>query len=105
MSIETPQGSFQFPTATSTLVAATHAELDTAIQTLQEHKTAWLQVSAAQRVEIIATLLHDFALIAPRWVEAGLQAKGVSAGAPAAAEEWAAGGWVLAKQLRQLHQS
>ena len=105
MSVETRHGSFQFPTATSNIVPATQDEMDAAISTLKEHKEAWTQVPVAERITIVDALLRDFAAIAPRWVEAALQAKGISPDSPVVGEEWGAGAWPVAKQLRQLRQS
>lgn len=105
MSIGTLQGSFQFPTATSQIVPSTQDEMDAAIATLQEHKEAWTRVTVGERIALVDALLSAFARIAPRWVEAALQAKGISPDSPAASEEWGAGAWPVAKQLRQLRQT
>ncbi|HEX7734899.1 MAG TPA: aldehyde dehydrogenase family protein [Ktedonobacteraceae bacterium] len=105
MSIETLQGSFQFPTATSQVVPSTQDEMDSAISTLQEHKEAWTSVTVGERITLVDALLGAFAQLAPRWVEAALQAKGIAPDSPAASEEWGAGAWPVAKQLRQLRQA
>ena len=105
MSIETRHGSFQFPTATSSIVASTQDEMDAAISTLQARKNAWVAVAASERVALIDALIRDFAALATRWVAAGVQAKGVDPDAPAVGEEWAAGAWPIMKQFRQVRQS
>ncbi|HEY3992375.1 MAG TPA: aldehyde dehydrogenase family protein [Ktedonobacteraceae bacterium] len=105
MSIETHHGSFQFPTATSDIVSSTRDEMDAAISALKERKEAWTQVTLSERVALVDALLRDFAAIAPRWVEAALQGKGISPDSPVVGEEWGAGAWPVAKQLRQLRQS
>ncbi len=105
MSIETRHGSFQFPTATGSIVPSTRDEMDAAIATLQKHKQAWVQVSVSERIALVDALIRDFAAISPRWVEAAMQAKGISPDSPNAGEEWAAGAWPVIKQLRQLRRS
>jgi len=105
MSVETRHGSFQFPAATSSIVPSTQDEMDAAIQTLQQQKQAWVQLSASERVTIVESLITDFVAIAPRWVEAGTQAKGVNPDSPNVGEEWAAGAWPVVKQLNQLRKS
>src|SRR5260370_33847632 len=105
MSIETRHGSFQFPIATGSIVPSTQDEMDAAILTLQKQKQAWVQISASDRVAIVDTLIRDFAAIAPRWVEASVQAKGIQPDSPNVGEEWAAGAWPVIKQLRQLRQA
>jgi acyl-CoA reductase-like NAD-dependent aldehyde dehydrogenase len=79
--------------------------MDAAIQTLQQQKQAWVQLSASERVTIVESLITDFVAIAPRWVEAGTQAKGVNPDSPNVGEEWAAGAWPVVKQLNQLRKS
>jgi len=105
MSIETRHGSFQFPSATGSIVPSTQDEMDAAILTLQKQKQAWVQISASDRIAIVDTLIRDFAAIAPRWVEASVQAKGIQPDSPNVGEEWAAGAWPVIKQLRQLRQA
>jgi acyl-CoA reductase-like NAD-dependent aldehyde dehydrogenase len=105
MSIETRHGSFQFPSATSNIAPSSQDEMDAAISTLKEQKEAWTRVTVGERVAIVDTLLRDFAAIAPRWVETALQAKGIAPDSPVVGEEWGAGAWPVAKQLRQLRQA
>lgn len=105
MSVETRHGSFQFPSATNGIVPSTRDEMDAAIQTLQQRKEAWVKVSVKERIAIVDALLRDFARIAPRWVAAGTRAKGTAPDSPNVGEEWGAGAWPVAKQLRQLRQS
>ncbi len=105
MSVETRRGSFQFPAANSNTVSSTQEEMDSAISTLQQQREAWTRVSVNERIVLIDTLLHDFAAIAPRWVEAALRGKGISPDSPVVGEEWGAGAWPVAKQLRQLRQA
>ena len=105
MSIETRHGSFQFPTAPGSIVPSTRDEMDAAIATLQTQKQAWVQVGAAERIALVDALIRDFAAISPRWIEAGVQAKGISPDSPNVGEEWAAGAWPVVKQLRQLRRA
>lgn len=104
MGIDTRQGSFQFPTTTGQSAPATRDEMESALATLQERKDAWTRITTGERAALVDTLLRDFIAIAPRWVAAAVQAKGISPASPFAAEEWAAGVWPVARQLRQLRQ-
>ncbi|HLI70597.1 MAG TPA: aldehyde dehydrogenase family protein [Ktedonobacteraceae bacterium] len=105
MSIETHHGSFQFPTAIGSVASSTQDEMDAAIATLQKQKQAWVKVSVSERIALVEALIRDFVAIAPRWVEASMRAKGIKPGTPGEGEEWAAGAWPVAKQLRQLRQA
>lgn len=105
MSIETRHGSFQFPTATDSIVPSPRDEMEAALATLQKQKQTWVQVSVPERIAIVDALIRDFAAISPRWVEAAIQAKGISPDSPNVGEEWGAGAWPVIKQLRQLRQA
>ncbi|HCI80694.1 MAG TPA: aldehyde dehydrogenase [Ktedonobacter sp.] len=103
MSISTREGSPQFPTVAGSIVASTQEEMDIAVQALQEQKQAWVRTTLKERIAILDVLIHDFVAIAPQWVSACLQAKGLSSEHPA--EEWAVGPWPVLKTLSQLRQS
>jgi len=105
MSIETHQGSFQFPVPTASISASTQDEMDAAIQALQQQKQAWVGVSVSERIAIVDALIRDFAAIAPRWVDACVQAKGISPDSLVVSEEWSASTLPVVKQLRQLRQA
>lgn len=105
MSIETRQGSFQFPAAADAVVPSTRDEMEAAIATLQERKHAWVQVGVADRVALVDALIRAFAALAPRWVERAARAKGIDPQAPSVSEEWGAGVWPVVKQLRQLRRA
>lgn len=99
------KGSFQFPGAASGQTASDQATMDVAVQTLQAQKDAWVNVSVRERIALIDRTMRDFHALQGRWVAACLQAKGLSAQAPAAGEEWATGPYALLKHLRQLRSS
>ncbi|HZC05305.1 MAG TPA: aldehyde dehydrogenase family protein [Ktedonobacterales bacterium] len=99
------KGSFQFPTASDARAASDQAMMDAAIQTLQERKDAWVNISTRERIALIDRLISDFHAIQERWVAACLEAKGLAPDAPAAGEEWATGAYATLKHLRQLRTS
>ncbi|HLY32834.1 MAG TPA: aldehyde dehydrogenase family protein, partial [Ktedonobacterales bacterium] len=79
-----------------------HDALDAAIAALQAHKDAWVAVSISERIALIDRLIADFAALAPNWVAASLQAKGIAPDAPSVTDEWAAGVYTTLKHLRQM---
>ncbi len=105
MTIDTHRGSPQFPTVSGNMLSSTRDEMDAAVQTLQAHKNAWVVLSILERIAILDALIKDFAAIAPRWVAACTQAKGIAADSPNVGEEWGAGVWPVMKNLRQLRRS
>jgi hypothetical protein len=82
MTIDTLRGSPQFPTIPGTMAPSTQDMMDSGIQTLQSHKNAWVRVTVRERITIIDKLLQDVVAIAPRWIAACLQAKGIAEDSP-----------------------
>jgi acyl-CoA reductase-like NAD-dependent aldehyde dehydrogenase len=102
MTIAAQQGSPQFPQAASAVAASDQATMDRAIDALQAQKDAWVATPAPERIALVDRLIADVAAIAPRWVDACLQAKEIAPGTPGVGEEWSTGPYTLIKQLRQL---
>ena len=105
MTTTTLKGSPQFPTASGSILPSTREEMDTAIETLQAHKDEWVAFSVRERITLVDRLMRDFAVIVSRWVGASIQAKGIAEDSLCIGEEWAAGGWPVLKNLRQLRQA
>ncbi|TMD68648.1 MAG: aldehyde dehydrogenase [Chloroflexi bacterium] len=105
MSVTIRQGSPQFPAVTGSIPSSTQEMMDAAVQTLQEHKDAWVALSNRERIAILDKLINDFAAIAQLWIAASLQAKGIAGDSPGVGEEWVAGVWPVLKNLRQLRNS
>jgi acyl-CoA reductase-like NAD-dependent aldehyde dehydrogenase len=99
------QGSPQFPTVVGSMPSSTQETMDEAIKTLQAHKDTWVALSIPERIVLLDRLITDFVKIAPRWVEASTQAKGLEKDSPFIGEEWGAGVWPVVKNLHQLRQS
>ncbi len=105
MSVTIRQGSPQFPAVTGSIPSSTQETMDAAVQTLQEHKDAWVALSNRERIAILDKLINDFAAIGQLWIAASLQAKGIAGDSPGVGEEWVAGVWPVLKNLRQLRNS
>ncbi len=105
MSIDTRHGSPQFPTIAGSIAASTQEEMNAAVASLQAQKDSWVAVSIPERISLLDQLVKNFVAIAPRWVGASLQAKGIAPDAPAAGEEWGAGVLPVINNLRQLRQA
>ena len=105
MTTTTHQGAPEFPTVLGSIPSSTREEMDAAIEVLQAHKDEWVAFSIHDRIILIDRMIKDFAAIASRWVDASIQAKGISEDSLCVGEEWAAGTWPVLKNLRQLRQS
>src|SRR5262245_58413612 len=105
MAIATRAGSPQFPTAASDILPSSQQAMDAAIADLQAKKDAWIQLTVRQRIALLDRLIRDCNAIAPRWVAACTQAKGIPPNAHTVGEEWATGPYTLIRNLRLLRQS
>ncbi|MGZ3611817.1 MAG: aldehyde dehydrogenase family protein [Ktedonobacteraceae bacterium] len=105
MTTTTHQGAPEFPTVLGSIPPSTRGEMDAAIEVLQTHKDEWVAFSIHDRIMLIDRMIKDFAATASRWVDASIQAKGISEDSLCVGEEWAAGAWPVLKNLRQLRQS
>lgn len=98
-------GAPQFPTLQAAHKSSSRDTLDQALQALTSKKDSWNSLDNATRIAILDALIVDFAAIAPHWVEASIQAKGIKPDAPTVGEEWSAGVWTVLYMLRQLRKS
>ena len=105
MSTETHRGTPQFPVISGNIEPSTTETMDNAIQDLQAHKDEWVEVSVSKRISLLDDLIKDFSAIAPRWVAAGLKAKGIAEDSPFVGEEWMAAAWTVVRNLRLLRQA
>ena len=105
MTIAVRQGAPQFPTASGSIPPSTHDEMDAAVQALQSHKDEWVSLPVSKRVALLDRIIKDFTAVAPRWVAACAQAKGIAADSSLLGEEWGAGMWPVLRNLRLLRQA
>jgi acyl-CoA reductase-like NAD-dependent aldehyde dehydrogenase len=101
MTTATRAGSFQYPTAATSLPPTDQATMDAAIEALQAHKDAWVSVTPAERSKLMAQLMRDYYAIADRWVAASMEAKKLPPDSPLAGEEWSGGVYTLLRHMRQ----
>src|SRR5690349_21825784 len=81
-------GSANIPQTAGAIAPTTKTQIDYAIARLRERRHAWLDVSLAQRIDILNALLVSLRKAAPGWVTDSLRAKNISSNDPSAAEEW-----------------
>jgi acyl-CoA reductase-like NAD-dependent aldehyde dehydrogenase len=107
MSTETRKGTPPFPLTPgkSEIEPSTTEIMDHAVQDLQAHKDEWVAVPVNKRISILDDLIKDFSSITPRWVAAGLKAKGIASHSPYVGEEWMTAAWAVVRNLRLLRQA
>ncbi len=69
--------------------------LDHAVQRLQAHKNDRLRLPLREKIHHLGELRRRTGAVAPQWVAASLQAKGIPADSPLAGEEWSGGPWAF----------
>lgn len=98
-------GSFLYPAITGTISPTSQFEVDRAVSDLQEHKDDWVRLSIPDRLALIDELIHDFYSVSPRWVDAGLDPRGIRNNHAAIGTEWFVGPYITLRNLRSLRRS
>lgn len=106
MPVATPRrGSAAIPEVAGSMPPTSRENLDRAVEELQAHKHEWAALAVRDRLALLAQLHAGFARVAAGWVAIALQAKGITPGTPAEAEEWLAGPFLALRNLRLLRRS
>jgi acyl-CoA reductase-like NAD-dependent aldehyde dehydrogenase len=79
--------------------------LDEMVARLKEAGPSFVRLSISDRIALARSMQTGYLRIARRSVEAACAAKGISAEAPVAAEEWATGPWSVVRHLRLVTES
>lgn len=91
--------------ATSTRPSSQPNKLDSLVSALAAHKQTWLTVTPAERARLLQACLDRVPQVAPAWVEAACQAKGIDPQSNLAGEEWLSGPLPLVMHLQQYRQA
>jgi acyl-CoA reductase-like NAD-dependent aldehyde dehydrogenase len=70
------------------LTPETRAELEAALADLAENKERWARLDLDQHITILEEITRDLRDVAPRWIGASLEAKGLAPGSYGEGEEW-----------------
>lgn len=79
----------------------THTDLDNDLAVLVAQRDAWARRPVAQKIDLLAQLIHRTQAAAERWVAAAVKAKGL-AGTPLEGEEWISGPWAVLRNMQSL---
>lgn len=80
-------------------------EIDEALAILKDKQRAFAALGPSARADLLRACLPRLVDVAPRWVDAALAAKGLSASQPVASEEWIAGVMPTIRNVRLLIRS
>jgi acyl-CoA reductase-like NAD-dependent aldehyde dehydrogenase len=80
--------------------ATDHAAIDAALADLDARKTAWTELSAAARADLLDQIIVDTAAVADEWNEAGIVARKLIRGRPQQGEDYIAGPWPTIRAAR-----
>jgi len=78
------------------------AHIDTAIAEVRSSKTSWARLTIQAKLSMLSDLRMRAGRHAGVWVEAGVEAKGLSMDSPLAGEEWLAGPYGFIDALNAL---
>lgn len=95
-------GSAAIPEAEHRIEPTSKSTLDEALAILQDHKSEWVALDLDERIDILEELRDGFVRIAERWVDASVEAKGLTAGSAQEAEEWLGGVSLVVRNLSLL---
>jgi hypothetical protein len=80
-------------------------DLERAVMTVRENATPFARLPLGRRIELLRATLAGVHRVAPAWVKAACQAKGLSFHSPLAGEEWLAGPVLTLRNIRLLIES
>ena len=97
-----PQGSAAIPEAEHRIEPTSQSKLDEALAILEDHKQEWATLAIDERIELLEHVRDAMVVVAERWMDAAMQAKGMTPGTGEEGEEWLAGPAAVVKNLSLL---
>jgi aldehyde dehydrogenase (NAD(P)+) len=88
--------------APNTAAEGGFARIDRDIAALRSHADEWARLPLPRKVQFLDGIRRSAADVAPAWVAAALQAKGIPGGSPLAGEEWVSGPWAVVNSVARL---
>lgn len=85
--------------------ASTPAEIDAAVAELKAGAVAFARLGAADRARLLRRCIPSLVAVAPGWVRAACEAKGIELGTPLEGEDWATGPFITIRSARLLAES
>ena len=96
------QGSAAIPEAEHHIEPSSRSSIDEALALLEDHKQEWATLEMDERIELLEHLRDGVVKVADRWMQAAMEAKGMTPGSTEEGEEWLAGPGALVKNLSLL---
>ena len=84
-------GSAIIPEAEHRIEPTSKSKLDEALAILQDHKKEWVALDIDERIDLLEKLRDGVIRVAERWIDASVEAKGLTAGSAQEGEEWLGG--------------
>ncbi len=95
-------GSPTFPEPPPSIPDTATQSLDDAIHRVATQKEAWAELGIPGRIAVLEKMVPTVQAQAEAWAEASCKAKGIDSESPMAGEEWLAGPYQLARNIRLL---
>ena len=96
------RGSAAIPEAEHRIAPTSQSKLDEALAILEDHKQEWAALDIDERIELLEELREGAVEVAERWVQAAMEAKGLTAGTAQEGEEWLGGPAAVIKNISLL---
>ncbi|NOQ82499.1 MAG: aldehyde dehydrogenase family protein, partial [Myxococcales bacterium] len=97
-----PQGSAAIPEAEHRIEPTSQSRLDEGLAILEDHKQEWATLAVDERIELLEHVRDGMVAVAERWMDAAMEAKGMTPGTGEEGEEWLAGPGAIVKNLSLL---
>ena len=97
-----PRGSAAIPEAKHRIEPTSQSNLDEALAILEDHKREWIALDIDERIELLEHVRERAVEVAERWVQASVEAKGMSFGNAEEGEEWLVGPAAFVKNISLL---
>jgi hypothetical protein len=98
-------GTLSIPEAQGGIAPTPRQDLDAALDTLRSRAAAWNATGVADRLELLAELVHDTLAAAPAWTTAAAVAKGIRRDSPLMGEDWISGPIAVLRNLKLLERT
>lgn len=99
---ETSRGTLGIPEARAAMPPTSEADVDAALETLRDHRKAWVDLDVDGRIALLGELLATALAAADAWALRAAEAKGIDRDSPNVGEDYGSGPYQLLRNLALL---
>src|SRR5690348_16609575 len=94
-----------FPEPPTPIPPTPQEAVDALVDRIAAQRDAWIRVPIRERIAYLRRCMEGVLEVSEAWVQDGCRAKGIAPGDPNEGEEWVAGPWQTARNIRLLIQA